>query len=284
MNKIIISGSKGFIGSYTKKEFESHQWSVFDGEDVFNNKVKHADVWIHFKWYVKDKTSNVDYQLKSIKIALKALNEANKIGCKKFIFAGSIMEEELSQIMHKNIDEKIRPADVYASAKYCAEVMLKKKSEEYGIQLIRTTITNVYGVGEKSQRFVNSTIDKIFRFYKGDKSIKLNFSEGSQIYDFLYVTDAAKAYYFLAEKGICNVNYVLGSGDAKPLRLFIYDMLDEFKNELKNISPPIFAQPSLSVIDLPVDLFNIVNLRNIGWNPDVNWRKGLRLLWEEKCI
>jgi UDP-glucose 4-epimerase len=85
-------------------------------------------------------------------------------------------------------------------------------------------ITNTYGVGESSPRFLNSTIRKIIH---GEP---LEFTSGIQNYDFIYVTDVAKAFRLLGEKGKANKGYIIGSGAAKPLRQFVEEILS-------NLSP-----------------------------------------------
>lgn len=81
-------------------------------------------------------------------------------------------------------------------------------------------ITNAYGVGEFSPRFVNTTLRKII---DGEP---LRFTAATQNYDFVYVSDVAKAFYLVAKNGKPFREYMIGSGDAKPLKQFILEMVD----------------------------------------------------------
>ena len=65
----------------------------------------------------------------------------------------------------------------------------------------------------------------------------LEFTSGTQNYDFIYVTDVAKAFRLLGEKGKANKGYIIGSGAAKPLRQFVEEIL----GELKPTSPAKFG-------------------------------------------
>ena len=51
-----------------------------------------------------------------------------------------------------------------------------------------------------------------------------SFTAATQNYDFIYVTDVAEAFRLIAEKGSSYSEYVVGSGQAKPLRNFLEDL------------------------------------------------------------
>lgn len=93
---------------------------------------------------------------------------AKRIGCQRFIGAGSIMEYEV-------------------------EDMYKIKAQTCGVDLIWGVITNAYGEGEISQRFINTTIKKMLR---GEE---LKFTSATQNYDFIHVRDLCGS--FLCNNG-----------------------------------------------------------------------------------
>lgn len=74
-------------------------------------------------------------------------------------------------------------------------------------------LINTYGEEENSPRLINTMIRKIF---KGETP---ELSAGEQYYDFVHVCDVAKALCLIAEKGVDGTNYVIGSGNAKPLKI-----------------------------------------------------------------
>ena len=74
---------------------------------------------------------------------------------------------------------------------------------------------NTYGEEEKSARLVNTIIRKVLHGESPD------LSAGNQYYDFVHVSDVARALILIAEKGVDGTNYTIGSGDAKPLKEFL---------------------------------------------------------------
>ena len=82
---------------------------------------------------------------------------------------------------------------IYGGGKLIAHVMSMSVAADIGIDLVWAEITNAYGVGELSPRFVNTTIRKIIH---GEP---LQFTAGTQNYDFVYIDDVARA--FLSDWG-----------------------------------------------------------------------------------
>ncbi|MDR2194660.1 MAG: NAD(P)-dependent oxidoreductase [Treponema sp.] len=194
---VVISGSRGFIGSAVKKELEVRGHCVIDGNERIFPSGGGGGIWYHFKWYVGSATSDINAQVDSVKIALEALEKSHAIGCKRFIFAGSIMEHEVWKLSWRD-DAELRARDGYAAAKYCASVMLKSRAQELGMECINAIITNIYGPGDRKTRFIMATLLKIK--YGEARIAPLRFSAGTQMYDFIYIDDAVRAFAELGEK------------------------------------------------------------------------------------
>ncbi|MDR1073901.1 MAG: NAD-dependent epimerase/dehydratase family protein [Treponema sp.] len=234
-------------------------------------------LWYHFKWYLGSAASDINAQVDSIKVALDALEHSYKIGCKRFIFAGSIMEHEVWKLSWQD-GAALRARDGYAAAKYCASVMLKSRAQELGVEFINAVITNVYGPGDKKTRFIAANLAKIK--YGEAKTIPLRFSAGTQMYDFIYIDDAARAFADIGEKGFAGRNYNVGSGGAKPLRLFLEELLDEFSAELSGAPGASFGA-ALSGVELPLEAFSAALLQaDTGFAARISFREGLRKTYE----
>jgi nucleoside-diphosphate-sugar epimerase len=216
-------------------------------------------------------------QLDSIKIALEALENSYKIGCKRFIFAGSIMEHEVWKLSWQD-GAALRARDGYAAAKYCASVMLKIRAQELGVEFINAVITNIYGPGDKKTRFITANLLKIK--YGEARAVPLRFSTGAQTYDFIYLDDAARAFADIGEKGLANKNYVVGSGNARPLRRFLEELLDEFSAELRG-APEALFDAALLAVDLPIEAFSVTSLQaDTGFTARIGFSEGLRKTYE----
>jgi nucleoside-diphosphate-sugar epimerase len=297
--KAIVTGADGFVGSYVTKNLLAHGYEVLAVDlgvtpkrlDVSNPHLKYLqhsiedvaffseackpgeyDFFFHFAWKGSAGLERCDekIQLTNALQAAQCLRKASEIGCRRFICAGSIMEYETNQVVYEQGSEP-GMAYIYGAGKTIAHEICKPIANSLGIDLVWSYITNAYGVGESSPRFLNSTIRKIIH---GER---LEFTSGTQNYDFIYVTDVAKAFRLIAEKGIKNKSYLIGSGEAKPLRSFIEDIL----NELKPAQPAIFGEIPYNGVLTPLGIYSITEIqKDCGFIPEVPFKKGLRLTYE----
>ena len=95
---------------------------------------------------------------------------------------------------------------IYGMGKHIAHCMCKSVATNIGIDLLWPMISNAYGVGELSPRFVNTTLRKIIN---GET---LQFTAATQNYDFVYVSDVAQAFYKVAINGKPFCEYMIGLG------------------------------------------------------------------------
>ena len=136
-------------------------------------------------------------------------------------------------------------------------------------------ITNAYGVGEKSPRFVNTTLRKIIH---GEK---LEFTSGLQNYDFIYIDDVVEAFLLLGLYGKSNKGYMIGSGNARPLKEFIIEMCK--RNSPDN--PPVFGSVPYTGVNLPLEIFSTREIENdCGFKAKVSFAEGTEktLVWLKK--
>lgn len=295
MERVIITGADGFVGSYTVKYFleqgkevlaldisdkpnrlESHERLTYMKMDVtdlekFKVSVKNGyyDTLVHFAWAGSAGPQRVDYnlQMKNAIDTVEIMKAAKEIGCQRFVCAGSIMEKEVSAAVEAQ-GSKPGMAYIYGMGKMIAHAMCKSVAADIGIDLLWPMITNAYGVGEFSPRFVNTTIRKIIN------KEPLQFTAGTQNYDFVYVSDVAKAFYLVAEKGVPFCEYMIGSGEAKPLREFIIEMTDA----LDPTNPPIFGDVPFTGTNMPLSTFDISDLqKDTGYAPEISFAEGTKL-------
>ena len=246
MKKVIITGAAGFVGSHVVAEFLNHDITVIAIDIInqpknlplenkklnyFNLNVSNiqslpglcsclnVDCFIHLAWDGSSgkKRSDVYTQLDNINIVAKCISFAKKINCPKFICAGSIMEYESLQILNNNVDTSVSNKNsLYGFAKYVTHGLSKYID---GIDICWAMITNTYGPGEFSPRLINTTIRKLL------SNEPLTFSTCTQIYDFIFIDDTAKAFYNIAKKGIANKHYILGT-NPQPLKEYIKTLIN----------------------------------------------------------
>ena len=295
MQKVIITGADGFVGSYTVAYFIKEGCEVLaldmgieprrlkktkgltylqcDVSDTaaMKEKVSHGvyDTFIHFAWVGSAGPARVDYklQMQNALNTVECMKVAKALGCNRFICAGSIMEYEVEAATHCQ-GNKPGMGYIYGMGKHIAHCMCKSVAVDIDIELLWPMITNAYGVGELSPRFVNTTLRKIIN---GEK---LEFTSGTQNYDFVYVSDVAKAFYLIAKNGKPFCEYMIGSGEAKPLREFILEMVDECAPEIV----PNFGDVPFTGTNLPLSTFNITDTKNdCGFEPEISFAKGTHM-------
>lgn len=295
MEKVIISGADGFVGSYTVRYFleqgktvlaldvaesakrlGSHPKLSYIQCDIADSKGLKAriprgeyDTFIHFAWVGSAGPARTDYhlQMQNALNTVEVLKAAKELGCTRFVCAGSIMEYEVEAAIHS---QGSRPGMgyIYGMGKHIAHCMCKSVAAQIGIDLLWPMITNAYGVGELSPRFVNTTLRKII---DGEP---LQFTAATQNYDFVYVSDVAKAFYLVAERGKPFCEYMIGSGHARPLKEFILEMVSACAPEAK----PLFGDVPFTGTNMPLSTFEIDALRNdCGYEAEIPFPVGAKM-------
>ena len=296
MRSVIITGGSGFVGSNTIKYFLARgirvlsidrvKESSIEAEgltylqcDVFNsNELKSKippeayDTFIHFAWAGSAGPARYDYnlQMKNALMTVECLKVAKEIGCKRFLCAGSIMEYEVETAIHA---QGSRPGMgyIYGMGKHIAHCMCKSVAVDIGIELVWPMITNAYGVGELSPRFVNTTLRKMIN------REALQFTAATQNYDFVYVTDVARAFYLIAQNGRPFCEYMIGSGNARPLKEFIIEMQQSLAPDMK----PSFGNVPFSGTNMPLSVFSMEKTeKDTGFRAAVSFAEGTRLTME----
>ncbi|MBR7070555.1 MAG: NAD(P)-dependent oxidoreductase [Clostridia bacterium] len=292
MKNVIITGADGFVGSNTVEYFLSQgvqvlaldigehprrltpregltyrSCNIFDTEKLFEVAEKGVyDTFIHFAWMGSAGNERTDYQLqmKNALACVECVKAAKELGCSRFVCAGSIMEYEVEAALHTQ-GSKPGMAYIYGMGKHIAHAMSKSVAAAIGIDLLWPMITNAYGVGEFSPRFVNSTLRKIIN---GEP---LQFTAATQNYDFVYITDVAKAFYCVAKDGKPFYEYMIGSGNARPLKEFILEMQQACAPDAK----PLFGDVPFTGTNMPLDVFDISDLKNdTGFVPSISFGEG----------
>ena len=226
------------------------------------------DAWYQFAWDGLFGDDLIDYhkQIHNIEYLLNAVQVAKEINCKKFIGSGSVWQYELLVGSHSG-DKRV----YYKAAKTACQYMGKTLSESLGIDVIWPIITNIYGVGENSPRLINSMI----RNLQAGKHQPL--SKGDQICDFIYITDAAKAFRLIGEKGKHERVYVIAQGRAQPL----IDLLTVVRDVVAPKAELGFGELKSNGYYIPKKYYNTQTLfEDTGFIPDVSFSEGIQLTSE----
>lgn len=298
MQKAIITGADGFVGSNTVQCFLDNgievlaldilseprrlkaqtglKYKCVDISDVHQLldavPIGEYDTFVHFAWVGSAGPQRMDYnlQLQNAINTVECLKAAKKLGCQRFVCAGSIMEREVEAAVHT---QGSRPGMgyIYGMGKHIAHCLCKSVAAEVGIDLLWPMITNAYGVGELSPRFVNTTLRKIIN------DEPLQFTAGTQNYDFVYVTDVARAFYAVAKDGVPFKEYLIGSGNARPLKEFIIEMQQALAPDNK----PLFGDVPFTGTNMPLSAFDTTDIeQDCAFKSEVSFADGTRMTME----
>lgn len=298
MKKAIVTGATGFIGKFLVRELINQNVEVIAvvrrGTKNLNTinalpvKIvecniadyhmlpdiiadRDIDVVFHIAWQgVSDLDArNEAIQMQNLQSTLDLIDAMYimKIGC--FIGCGSMHEAE--SLVEMSEDKVISNLGyMYKATKTAAHWMGKAKCGAYGIRFFWPLI-NTYGEEERSARLVNTIIRKVLHGESPD------LSAGNQYYDFVHVSDVARALILIAEKGVDGTNYTIGSGDAKPLKEFL-KVVGQVANDLHSGEPVElgFGKITSNVISLPITTFDVTKLyKDTGFKPLISFREGI---------
>lgn len=295
MKNVIVTGANGFVGTWLLNELSDKVESITavikdEKEDVSKIKEignveivyseldnlaelddklddKSYDVFYHLAWAGSTGDARADYelQLRNVKWTCDAVKIAAKIGCKKFVGAGTLAEFDCNAYI--GLDGST-PNGVsnYGTAKIAAHYMSKAEANVQGIEHVWAYLSNTYGVGNRTSNFVNFASKTML------EGKPANFTAGEQPYDFVYVSDIAQALYLLGAKGKDNCAYYIGSTKSTKLKYFIEKIRDA-------IDPKI--QLNLGVIPFngvshPESVFDCNKLvEDTGYCPRVSFEEGI---------
>lgn len=225
------------------------------------------DVLYHFAWdhTSKAERDNPIFQERNIKYTLDAVNLAKRLGCKKFVGAGSQAEYgHVDGIIAP--DTPVAPFISYGVAKYAAGILSRKLCDSYEMICIWGRIFSVYGRYDNRETMLNYAIDC---FMAGEPA---NFSAATQNWDYLHEKDAGRMFFLIGECAEASKVYCIASGESRPLKEFILDVRDVCSSS----SECAFAEevPVQKLVSLQTTIDDLVN--DIGYKPQIAFREGVK--------
>lgn len=294
MEKVIITGANGFIGSALTNYFAFKGIKVFaivrnensniarinknenidiiycDLSKIVNlDKLildRDIDVFYHLAWSgVADENINkYKSQINNINYTCKCVELCKKIRCKSFVFASSVWEYECYKTMNEL--DPVKLSSLYSSSKIASNFMGRTLCNNYNIKYNSGIITNIFGPGERSARLINTTIKKLLN------NEETQFTDSRQTYDFIYIDDAVKAFYNLGLYGINNKSYYIGTLKPRPLKEFLYIIKNCIDKEIELG----IGKSKQNGIYLDYNMFDLYAIKDdTGFEPKISFEEGI---------
>lgn len=292
MKKALVTGATGFIGSRLVKELIDNKIEVValvrdieKAKTLLGDSVEtieyhsyeydalmiddhNIDVFYHLAWegVAPEKKNDRVLQVRNIDFAMEMLEYAKSIGAKRFIATGTVAEYAFCEDV-MDVNAKQTPNDLYGAAKTASHYMLETWARNIDMPFNWVVIPSTYGEGRRDNNILTYTIQTLL---KGQKP---SYGYLTQMWDFLYVGEVARALYLVGEKGYTDKTYGIGSGDYRPLREYVEIIRDSIDSKLElgigdipTMSDKAFSS-CVSISDIQEDA---------GFIPEVSFEEGIK--------
>lgn len=247
MKQIVVTGATSFLGSNVIRELlkanciiyalvrkESPNISQIPQSNkvqfcygALNNikealqTIKSADVFIHFAWDGSgDKGRGAeDIQMKNVQYAMDALQVAQRLGCRQFIFPGSQAEYGIKHHLISEVDST-DPISPYGKAKEKFAYNAQEYCNLYDINFIHLRIFSVYGYGDR----VGTLTDSCMRTFL--KNGEISIGACLQQWNYLYINDFSRIICEMIKNDCPAGIYNIASDDTRQLREFVKEIHD----------------------------------------------------------
>ena len=242
MNKVLVIGANGFLGSkltfalassgykvvaLVDKRFpydsikcqpniETIEFVLEEIDTLGCEAFSDIDVLYHFAWAGVNAVyrNEAEVQVQNVMFGLKVMEFAERYHIKKVIIPGSAAEVSCGDGMITGY-ETPAPSDMYSASKVATRYICMNYAKQHHVGLIWMLITSIYGPGRDDNNLISYTIKSLL---KGEKP---STTKLEQKWDYLHVEDLIRAIILLGDKGVCGKIYPIGSGEYRQMREYV---------------------------------------------------------------
>ncbi len=271
--KILLTGSKGFIGSYLSRYLKQKNidYTALDTDlgDIYKEKIS-TDAVIHLAAKVSPNyfIKNPHNAFKSNIQILNSVLEFCRLNKAKIIFV-STCGVYLKQKKPVSEFDQINPVGPYSYSKYIAELLCQTYSRDFQLPVTILRLFNVYGFAQKEDFVIPYIFNCAFR------NDKLNIKHPEELRDFIHVNDVCDAVY----KSINRNNKIyevfnVGSGQVHR----IGDVVEKIYTLFGKNSGLVDRQDRVhEFICANLDLVK----QNLNWHPQLSLDAGLKQIFSK---
>jgi nucleoside-diphosphate-sugar epimerase len=217
MNKVIITGAGGFIGTALTKRLTAQGVEVIPVTRTrpLPENIRGVDVFFHFAHIGEPfgkPFQDAALQIQNIANDCDAVTQALRCGAKRFVYAQTYNFLEIIEFLKGNIAAP-RWTNVYAGAKTAAEIIGKTVAFNKGIEYLSGAPALIYGPGNGHRESFSDVF--IRKLIKGEE---IDCVAGTNLYDWVYIDDVTAAFQAIAERGRNLKTYYIGSRKLRAFR------------------------------------------------------------------
>jgi len=294
MDKVIVTGGAGFIGSHLagaliEKGYEVHIIDNLSGgkkgnvnsRAVFHQKdirdfaeiapiFKNGKYVFHLAARPRVQVSIQDplaTNAVNVDGTLNVLVAARDAKAKRLVFSSSSSVYGNQKTLPLRENMEANPLSPYGLHKLIGEQYCVLFGVVYGLEAVSLRYFNVYGPGMNPKGAYALAIGKFFEQRKKNKPLTIT-SDGKQSRDFTHVRDVARANLLAAESAKVGKGEVIniGAGENRTI-LEVADLIG---------GPKVFVEPRLEPKHTLADNKKARNL--IGWKPEITLEEGMEEL------
>ncbi len=315
MNKAIVTGGAGFIGSHMVehlldkgfrvvaiddmsngqqdnieifKDDKNYEFHKIDLAKEFDDSIFKDSIYVFHMAALADIVPSIEepfkYHEANVTATIRVLEASRKYNIKKFVFSGSSTCYGIPDHYPTNENAEMRPRYPYAFTKHIAEQYVLFWGKLYNLPVISLRYFNVFGTRARS----NDTYGAVFKVFLSQKLHNKPITivgDGTQTRDFTYVTDIVRANLTAAESDLSNE--VINIGTGKPQSI--------------NYLAELIGGPTINIPKRPgepdsthADITKAKKL--LKWKPEVSFEEGVKVMldnieywkdapvWDEKSI
>ncbi len=296
MEKVIVTGGAGFIGSHIVDALVDRGYDVHVIDTLYVGKKEyvHKKATLHIV-DVRDREAlmplfegaryvfheaglpgvqmSIDLPLETNEvnvIGLLNVLEASRIhGVKRVIFAASSSAYGNQEVMPLTENLPVTPVSPYGVQKYVGEVYCKIWSRVYGVETVSLRYFNVYGPRQSSVGAYASVIARFIDMRAKGEPLTIT-GDGNQTRDFVHIDDVVRA------NLVAMTHTAVGSGDVinigNTTSVSVNHIAELIGGEIVHIEPRLEARDSQASIEKAKTI--------LGWEPEVSIEEGIRGLKE----
>jgi len=288
--KVLVTGGSGFIGTWTIRKLleNNHEAAALDVRDPLDDIEFHKVDVRNFKEYervakdfdavihlaaivgVEDAYKDpITAEEVNVRGTLNVLEVARERG-QKVVYASSASVYGEPKYVPMDEDHPLRPKSVYGATKLGGEALVVAYAQNYQMKTVALRYFNVYGPLMKRSSYAGVIYHFLVSVLKNEP-LPI-YGDGTQVRDYVYVEDVARANVMMLSRGEGVYNVGTGKGTSvNDLAELVFEVTGK-RTGIRRL-PPRPGDPQRSVAD-------IRRITELGWKPLVSLEEGIRRTWE----